>query len=297
MAAIAVGEARDTMRCTGVLRFSLPCGEICQRYHSEWKLTRYRMPTLASNLIPSRTELTHPDLSSSMRVIGLDGFMRPWSIQLCSRSKFTVDISSENLLKKLDQSLPQIRGNAMWIVQVLESPFAMHNRQRLLTSFKAIRDFSFLFLTTMATTRCFAFARARTSTSSYPFVVCAWVIGECWKDRSRTELNALGRGTYRERQWSRSCIWKDIEYRTYSTGHVGRVWNGVVQTLNAERKMLRVFRRRLVSIPGVYARSNQTQGWDILTRLTENFASSGVIDRYNTWTREKLLSDHYGVAI
>jgi hypothetical protein len=59
--------------------------------------TRRGKHTLAISFTPSFIPCRHRLSTSSLSVIGLVGSILPWSIQLCSRSRFSGDISFVNL--------------------------------------------------------------------------------------------------------------------------------------------------------------------------------------------------------
>ncbi len=78
MAAMAAAEARETTILSGVVIFSEP-------------RARSLMPS------PTLVGLMQRESPSSLIVIGREGSMRPWVIQVWRRSRFKGVISNENL--------------------------------------------------------------------------------------------------------------------------------------------------------------------------------------------------------
>jgi len=76
-------------------------------------------------------------------------------------------------------------------VLVLESPLSSNYDIRCLSSVETDGYTTMLLLTLVTTTRCLAFARGWTTTSSDALVVCAGVVGQVGEDRGGAGLALL----------------------------------------------------------------------------------------------------------
>ncbi len=158
---MAEADARDTMMSTGVFN---------------------SLPPRARSLIPSLIEnpMT-PDLMISRGVIGFVASMRPASIQVWRRSRFSSIMTGARLQRV--SSLVHLRGAAEWgSLLVDEADLAMADNQWCLTTLEPRVDAATLLVALVATAGRLAIAGRGTAANTDPLLVGALVVREARED-------------------------------------------------------------------------------------------------------------------